>query len=940
MNGDVEYETQTVEDGETATRPETDPTKEGFTFLDWYKDGEAFDFFTPIKEDITLTAEWQDPDKEYVTVTFKKDDGSVPATKKIEKGQKVSKPTDPVKAGHTFDGWYTESGTMFDFDTPINEDITLTAKWSVASVPVKSIKITGAESVAKGGSVKLSATVTPSDATNKAILWSVKQEAEGVTVANGTVTVSADCAANSVIIRAVSAADESVSDEHTLRIIDVSAINAGITITKEEGWLESSYIEWSKATSNEIDGYNVYVREAGEADDKYVKLDDMLVRAYSNTAGGTTIDYYRADALGLKAGTYQMKVVGTASGIEAENVYAESKAITVEAHTREGYAFENAAAGKSASGAYNDDGTLRANARVIYVTDDNKDTVTLNVKYDKTYQDFVGVQNIIGAYKKQSDDRPLAIRFIGNINDPANMPKGDLYVDGVVNGMTIEGVGNDATCNGFGIVIKSSSYVEVRNLGFMNCNSEEGDDVGLQQDNDHIWVHNCDMFYGHAGSDSDQKKGDGALDTKKSHHVTHSYNHFWDNGKCNLQGANDSDTSNFITYHHNWYDHSDSRHPRIRVATVHVYNNYYDGNAKYGIGATTGASVFAESNYFRSTANMKPMMIAMQGTDPLTADNPSKGTFSGEKGGMIKAYGNKFDCTAENRFLAYGATPTLKLHQGLDSTVDFDAYVVTDRNATVPNTVKAKNGGATYNNFDTLGFYSYKPDTAENAKNNVIKYAGRIDGGDFKYTFDNAKEDGNSEVIDELKTRLTNYKSCLVKAMGSSSADGGDGDGDDNESDVPTEPTPLPPVEGVVGSLTFPSSTFTPTSAGISFDVKKGTSSAGSKDFYTNSSGSIIKILKVESATTISFTTPDTTSKSYTMTISYVSTSDVSLALTPTGGTATTISLPTGGSLGTKDSAAGTTANVTESLKGGTAYTISRPSKSSEHYIYSIVITE
>ena len=783
MNDDVVYETQTVEDGETATRPETDPTNEGFTFLDWYKDGEAFDFLTPIKEDITLTAEWQDPDKEYVTVTFKKDDGSVPATKKIEKGQKVSKPTDPVKAGHTFVGWYTESETEFDFNTPINEDITLTAKWSVASVPVQSIMITGAESVAKGGSVKLSATVTPGNATNRAIVWSVKQETEGVTVAsNGNVTVSADCAANSVIIRAVSAADESVSDEHTLRIIDVSAINAGITITKEEGWLESSYIEWSEATSDEIDGYNVYVREAGG---EYVKLDDMLVRAYSNTAGGTAIDYYRADALGLKAGTYQMKVVGTASGIEAEKVYAESKAITVEAHTREGYAFEKAETGKSASGAYNDDGTLRANARVIYVTDDNKDTVTLNVKYDKTYQDFVGVQNIIGAYKKKSDDRPLAIRFIGNINDPANMPKGDLYVDGVVNGMTIEGVGNDATCNGFGIVIKSSSYVEVRNLGFMNCNSDEGDDVGLQQDNDHIWVHNCDMFYGHAGSDGDQKKGDGALDTKKSTYITHSFNHFWDNGKCNLQGAkvSDENTSNYITYHHNWYDHSDSRHPRIRVATVHVYNNYYDGNAKYGIGATSGASVFADSNYFRSTANMRPMMIAMQGTDSVTADNPSKGTFTSEDGGIIKAYGNEFNCTAENRFLAYDATPTLKLHQGLNSKVDFDAYVVTDRNGKVPDTVVTKQGGHTYNNFDTdPNFYSYSPDTAEQAKTKVMNYAGRIDGGDFKYTFDNAKEDGNSEVIDELKTRLTNYKSCLVKAMGSSSAGGGDGAGDDPSS--------------------------------------------------------------------------------------------------------------------------------------------------------------
>lgn len=126
----------------------------------------------------------------------------------------------------------------------------------------------------------------------------------------------------------------------------------------------------------------------------------------------------------------------------------------------------------------------------------------------------------------------------------------------------------------------------------MNCDSNEGDDVGLQQDNDHVWVHNCDFFYGHAGSDADQKKGDGALDTKKSTYVTHSYNHFYDTGKSNLQGMKSETTSNYITYHHNWYDHADSRCPRIRTCTVHVYNNYYDGNSKYGIGATMGSSVF------------------------------------------------------------------------------------------------------------------------------------------------------------------------------------------------------------------------------------------------------------------------------------------------------------------------------------------------------------
>lgn len=56
--------------------------------------------------------------------------------------------------------------------------------------------------------------------------------------------------------------------------------------------------------------------------------------------------------------------------------------------------------------------------------------------------------------------------------------------------------------------------------------------------------------------------------------------------------------------------------------SVHVWNNYYDGCAKYGVGATTGSSVFVESNYFRATKD--PMLISLQGTDAK-----GSGTFSG-----------------------------------------------------------------------------------------------------------------------------------------------------------------------------------------------------------------------------------------------------------------------------------------------------------------------
>lgn len=105
--------------------------------------------------------------------------------------------------------------------------------------------------------------------------------------------------------------------------------------------------------------------------------------------------------------------------------------------------------------------------------------------------------------------------------------------------------------------------------------------------------------------------------------ITVSYNHFYDCGKTSLGGMKSETTDCWMTYHHNWFDHSDSRHPRIRTAFYHVYNNYFDGVSKYGVGVTTGGSSFVEANYFRNCKY--PMLISKQGTDA-----EGDGTFSGE----------------------------------------------------------------------------------------------------------------------------------------------------------------------------------------------------------------------------------------------------------------------------------------------------------------------
>ncbi|MCM1007763.1 MAG: right-handed parallel beta-helix repeat-containing protein [Ruminococcus flavefaciens] len=507
--------------------------------------------------------------------------------------------------------------------------------------------------------------------------------------------------------------------------ITAFAAESSVKFIQTVGYGEAMYATWSSVTG--ASGYNVYVDG--------VQIDSMLIRQYSG--------YMRADAVGLKSGSHTMKVVPVINGKEDSSKGAETKA-TAYAHDRSGFGWVNG----TSSGAYNDDGTLKSNAVVIYVTDANKDSVKASIdSTGKGAAELTGVQNIILGYKKGKESRPLCVRFIGNITDPANMPSGDLMVDTVTAGLTIEGIGNDTVFNGFGLVMKNSSNVEVRNIGFMNCNSKEGDDCGLQQKNDHVWVHNCDFFYGDAGSDADQVKGDGALDTKTSTYVTHSYNHFWDNGKCNLQGMKSESTENYITYHHNWYDHSDSRHPRIRTCSVHIYNNYFDGNAKYGVGVTMGASAFVENNYFRNCKY--PMLISKQGSDDITG-----GTFSGEDGGIIKACGNYI--TGAKAYTTYK-----------DNSTDFDAYEVSNAKDTVPSSVKSKQGGTSYNNFDTSSvMYTYTPDKAEDVPANVTAKAGRVDGGDLKWKFDNSVDDESYAVNDGLKAALVNYKPTVV-AIGS-----------------------------------------------------------------------------------------------------------------------------------------------------------------------------
>src|SRR6218665_447589 len=523
----------------------------------------------------------------------------------------------------------------------------------------------------------------------------------------------------------------------TMLFATLSSYAQSVTITQSSGWLESAFVEWIPIGG--VDSYNVYYTGQGISNQK---IDTQLVRQY-----GT---HFRADIMGLAAGSYTVSIVPVTANIEGAATVSND--IVVAAHDRNGFAHS----GGNVPGAYNLNGTLKNDAVVLYITQNTKNTVSLNVT-GGTASPCIGLQTILDGFKKGSDNRPLAVRLIGNITDLSYMLNGDLVIENNNNAagsITFEGIGSDALANGWGLRIKKGTNIEVRNLGFMLTDASEGDNIGLQQDNDHIWVHNCDLFYGAPGGDADQAKGDGALDCKRSTFVTFSYNHFWDSGKCNLLGLSENTTAGlYITYHHNWYDHSDSRHPRVRFYSAHVYNNYFDGNAKYGAGSTLGSSVFMEGNFFRNCKY--PMLTSMQGSDVFGG---TQGTFSSEDGGTIKAYNNVM--SGQTRFVAYDA---------VNYPVEFDAYVATTRNEVVSNAVTSKRGANTYNNFDTdpnLYINSLIIEEPTVAKDKTMQYSGRVSGGDINWVFNNSVDDASAAVNPGLMAALTSYTTGLVAVQG------------------------------------------------------------------------------------------------------------------------------------------------------------------------------
>ncbi len=129
-NGGTSVSNQFVRVGNKVQEPET-PIREGYEFIEWQLNGKTYDFSSKVRRKFTLVAQWRrivDAADILYKVVFDSNGGSEVEMQEVSPGEKVLKPTDPVRDGYQFEGWFY-GDSKFDFSKVISKDTTLKAKW-------------------------------------------------------------------------------------------------------------------------------------------------------------------------------------------------------------------------------------------------------------------------------------------------------------------------------------------------------------------------------------------------------------------------------------------------------------------------------------------------------------------------------------------------------------------------------------------------------------------------------------------------------------------------------------------------------------------------------------------------------------------------------------------------------------------------------------------
>lgn len=176
----------------------------------------------------------------------------------------------------------------------------------------------------------------------------------------------------------------------------------------------------------------------------------------------------------------------------------------------------------------------------------------------------------------------------------------------ITSNLTIDGRGAKIRIRRFGFVIDGHSNVIIENLIF-----EDGEDDAIRMVNGarRLWIDHCSFA----------RWKDGQIDiTRAATDVTVSWSRFSDQDKVMLISAGPdavADRDIRVTLHHNYFNRTVERHPRLRFGKVHAYNNYYYAWRSYGAAASMFGELLSQANIFDAGWD-KEALLTRAGRDP------------------------------------------------------------------------------------------------------------------------------------------------------------------------------------------------------------------------------------------------------------------------------------------------------------------------------------
>lgn len=196
-NGGSEVCTEIVKKNEKVKKPE-DPTKEGYVFAGWYYKDELYDFDTPVTKDMTLKAEWAvqgNATVNEIVLNVKNldlavnENGKIEVTSSPENKKLVWSSSDEsiVKVDQEGNVTGLKEGTAIITVETEDGEIKATCTITVKNVAVEGVSISGASQVAIGSTIRLTANMTPTNATNKNVTWKSSNSSVATVDANGNV---------------------------------------------------------------------------------------------------------------------------------------------------------------------------------------------------------------------------------------------------------------------------------------------------------------------------------------------------------------------------------------------------------------------------------------------------------------------------------------------------------------------------------------------------------------------------------------------------------------------------------------------------------------------------------------------------------------------------------------------------------------------------------